>query len=88
MLCVVLTTGIIQTIVNLCMALGFLVRSCCTICPMCAAQLFGQAHGYATHEFEVTEDRLAVYLPASLYLSCFMIVMFIHIVSVLSDRAY
>ncbi|KAL5523319.1 hypothetical protein ACEPAF_1586 [Sanghuangporus sanghuang] len=35
----------LQTIINLCMALGFL------------------AHGYATNEFEVTEDRLAVYLP-------------------------
>lgn len=35
----------IQTIINLCMALGFL------------------AHGYATHEFEVTEERLGVYLP-------------------------
>ncbi|KZO91064.1 Het-C-domain-containing protein [Calocera viscosa TUFC12733] len=34
-----------QTIINLCMALGFL------------------AHGYATSEFEVTEDRLGVYLP-------------------------
>ena len=34
-----------QTIVNLCMALGFL------------------AHGYATGEFEVTEERLGVYLP-------------------------
>ena len=22
-----------------------------------------QAHGYATHEFEVTEERLGVYLP-------------------------
>lgn len=38
----------LQTIVNLCMALGFL------------------AHGYATHEFEVTEDRLGVYLPVRL----------------------
>lgn len=37
-----------QTIINLCMALGFL------------------AHGYATHEFEVTEERLGVYLPVSL----------------------
>ncbi|KAJ7682980.1 heterokaryon incompatibility protein Het-C-domain-containing protein [Mycena rosella] len=35
----------IQTILNLCMALGFL------------------AHGYATAEFEVTEERLGVYLP-------------------------
>ena len=35
----------LQTIINLCMALGFL------------------AHGYATHEFEVTEERLGVYLP-------------------------
>ncbi|EJC98232.1 Het-C-domain-containing protein [Fomitiporia mediterranea MF3/22] len=35
----------LQTIINLCMALGFL------------------AHGYATNEFEVTEDRLGVYLP-------------------------
>ncbi|CAL1699350.1 unnamed protein product [Somion occarium] len=35
----------IQTIINLCIALGFL------------------AHGYATHEFEVTEERLGVYLP-------------------------
>lgn len=35
----------LQTILNLCMALGFL------------------AHGYATHEFEVTEERLGVYLP-------------------------
>ncbi|KAF8586868.1 Het-C-domain-containing protein [Ramaria rubella] len=35
----------IQTILNLCMVLGFL------------------AHGYATHEFEVTEERLGVYLP-------------------------
>jgi hypothetical protein len=34
-----------QTIINLCMALGFL------------------AHGYATGEFEVTEERLGVYLP-------------------------
>lgn len=34
-----------QTIINLCMALGFL------------------AHGYATKEFEVTEERLGVYLP-------------------------
>ena len=23
------------------------------------------AHGYATHEFEVTEERLGVYLPVS-----------------------
>lgn len=35
----------IQSIINLCMALGFL------------------AHGYATAEFEVTEERLGVYLP-------------------------
>ena len=35
----------VQTIINLCMALGFL------------------AHGYATNEFEVTEERLGVYLP-------------------------
>ncbi|TDL18750.1 Het-C-domain-containing protein [Rickenella mellea] len=35
----------LQTIINLCMALGFL------------------AHGYATGEFEVTEERLGVYLP-------------------------
>ncbi|KAJ7158220.1 heterokaryon incompatibility protein Het-C-domain-containing protein [Mycena crocata] len=35
----------IQTILNLCMALGFM------------------AHGYATAEFEVTEERLGVYLP-------------------------
>ncbi|KAF8903359.1 heterokaryon incompatibility protein Het-C-domain-containing protein [Gymnopilus junonius] len=35
----------LQTIINLCMALGFL------------------AHGYATHEFEVTPERLGVYLP-------------------------
>ncbi|TFK38110.1 heterokaryon incompatibility protein Het-C-domain-containing protein [Crucibulum laeve] len=35
----------LQTIINLCMALGFM------------------AHGYATGEFEVTEDRLGVYLP-------------------------
>ncbi|KAI0792398.1 heterokaryon incompatibility protein Het-C-domain-containing protein [Abortiporus biennis] len=35
----------LQTIINLCMALGFL------------------AHGYATHEFEVTQERLGVYLP-------------------------
>ncbi|KAI8976618.1 heterokaryon incompatibility protein Het-C-domain-containing protein [Trametes punicea] len=35
----------LQTIVNLCMVLGFM------------------AHGYATGEFEVTEERLGVYLP-------------------------
>ncbi|KAJ7033651.1 heterokaryon incompatibility protein Het-C-domain-containing protein [Mycena alexandri] len=35
----------VQTIINLCMVLGFL------------------AHGYATHEFEVTVERLGVYLP-------------------------
>ncbi|KAI0281811.1 heterokaryon incompatibility protein HET-C [Russula aff. rugulosa BPL654] len=35
----------LQTIINLCMALGFL------------------AHGYATEEFEVTIERLGVYLP-------------------------
>jgi hypothetical protein len=35
----------LQTIMNLCMVLGFL------------------AHGYATHEFEVTAERLACYLP-------------------------
>ncbi|THH05855.1 hypothetical protein EW146_g9788, partial [Bondarzewia mesenterica] len=35
----------LQTIINLCMALGFM------------------AHGYATNEFEVTEERLGVYLP-------------------------
>ncbi|KAJ7359387.1 heterokaryon incompatibility protein Het-C-domain-containing protein [Mycena albidolilacea] len=35
----------VQTIINLCMVLGFL------------------AHGYATAEFEVTEERLGVYLP-------------------------
>ncbi|KZT25751.1 Het-C-domain-containing protein [Neolentinus lepideus HHB14362 ss-1] len=35
----------LQTIINLCMILGFL------------------AHGYATHEFEVTEERLGCYLP-------------------------
>ncbi|QRW05485.1 heterokaryon incompatibility protein Het-C protein [Ceratobasidium sp. AG-Ba] len=35
----------IQSIITLCMALGFL------------------AHGYATGEFEVTEERLGVYLP-------------------------
>lgn len=43
------------------MALGFLVgltyhsSSCIT--------QFEQAHGYATAEFEVTEERLGVYLP-------------------------
>ncbi|KAF7360302.1 hypothetical protein MVEN_00759700 [Mycena venus] len=35
----------VQTVINLCMVLGFL------------------AHGYATAEFEVTEERLGVYLP-------------------------
>ncbi|KAI9463015.1 heterokaryon incompatibility protein HET-C [Russula earlei] len=35
----------LQTIINLCMALGFF------------------AHGYATEEFEVTVERLGVYLP-------------------------
>ncbi|KAF9525082.1 heterokaryon incompatibility protein Het-C-domain-containing protein [Crepidotus variabilis] len=35
----------IQTILNLCMVLGFM------------------AHGYATHEFEVTAERLGCYLP-------------------------
>ncbi|RPD61288.1 Het-C-domain-containing protein [Lentinus tigrinus ALCF2SS1-6] len=35
----------LQTIINLCMVLGFM------------------AHGYATGEFEVTEERLGVYLP-------------------------
>ncbi|KZT43565.1 Het-C-domain-containing protein [Sistotremastrum suecicum HHB10207 ss-3] len=35
----------LQTIINLCMVLGFL------------------ANGFATHEFEVTEERLGVYLP-------------------------
>ncbi|KAF8800551.1 Het-C-domain-containing protein [Phlegmacium glaucopus] len=35
----------LQTIITLCMALGFM------------------AHGYATHEFEVTPERLGVYLP-------------------------
>ncbi|KAI0356056.1 Het-C-domain-containing protein [Trametes cingulata] len=35
----------LQTIINLCMVLGFM------------------AHGYATNEFEVTEERLGVYLP-------------------------
>ncbi|KAL4066987.1 heterokaryon incompatibility protein Het-C-domain-containing protein [Scleroderma yunnanense] len=35
----------IQTIINLCMVLGFM------------------AHGYATEEFEVTQERLGVYLP-------------------------
>ncbi|KAK0494474.1 heterokaryon incompatibility protein HET-C [Armillaria luteobubalina] len=35
----------LQTIVNLCMVLGFM------------------AHGYATNEFEVTPERLGVYLP-------------------------
>ncbi|KAF9225961.1 Het-C-domain-containing protein [Gyrodon lividus] len=35
----------IQTIINLCMVLGFM------------------AHGYATEEFEVTEQRLGCYLP-------------------------
>ncbi|KAI0763072.1 heterokaryon incompatibility protein Het-C-domain-containing protein [Trametes elegans] len=35
----------IQTIINLCMVLGFM------------------AHGYATNEFEVTEERLGTYLP-------------------------
>ncbi|KAJ7599003.1 heterokaryon incompatibility protein HET-C [Mycena floridula] len=35
----------LQTVINLCMVLGFM------------------AHGYATHEFEVTEERLGVYLP-------------------------
>ncbi|KAI0918625.1 hypothetical protein AcV5_002565 [Taiwanofungus camphoratus] len=35
----------LQTIINLCMVLGFM------------------AHGYATGEFEVTIDRLGVYLP-------------------------
>ncbi|KAF5357198.1 hypothetical protein D9756_006590 [Leucocoprinus leucothites] len=35
----------LQTIINLCMVLGFL------------------AHGYATHEFEVTAERLGCYLP-------------------------
>jgi hypothetical protein len=35
----------LQTIINLCMVLGFM------------------AHGYATNEFEVTVERLGVYLP-------------------------
>lgn len=35
----------LQTIINLCMVLGFM------------------AHGYATQEFEVTAERLGVYLP-------------------------
>ncbi|GJJ14848.1 hypothetical protein Clacol_009116 [Clathrus columnatus] len=41
----------LQTIINLCMVLGFMIK-----------HRF-QAHGYATAEFEVTEERLGVYLP-------------------------
>jgi len=38
-----------QTIINLCIALGFL------------------AHGYATGEFEVTQERLGCYLPVRIH---------------------
>lgn len=53
---------LVQTILNLCMALGFLVRF---LLPNTQARFTTrcQAHGYATAEFEVTEERLGVYLP-------------------------
>lgn len=48
------------------MALGFLVRPAehDTWLPFSTSLLFSsQAHGYATNEFEVTVERLGVYLP-------------------------
>lgn len=52
-----------QTIINLCMALGFLVSIIYIIRSHDDGEQSFQAHGYATHEFEVTADRLGVYLP-------------------------
>ena len=49
------------------MVLGFLVSV-----PGCfhdALTDLAQAHGYATHEFEVTPERLACYLPACVFAS-------------------
>ncbi|KAJ7240833.1 heterokaryon incompatibility protein Het-C-domain-containing protein [Mycena haematopus] len=50
----------IQTILNLCMVLGFMV---CSLERQSRMLTGCQAHGYATAEFEVTEERLGVYLP-------------------------
>lgn len=38
----------------------------CTYAPADMSTLT-QAHGYATHEFEVTEERLGVYLPVRVF---------------------
>lgn len=46
---------------NLIMVLGFMV---CLFNPASSRYSnWSQAHGYATNEFEVTEERLGVYLP-------------------------
>ncbi len=47
------------------MALGFLVSHFSQYNPRLLWRAFCQAHGYATAEFEVTEERLGVYLPVS-----------------------
>ena len=59
------TNDNIQTITNLVMVLGFMVRrlSCSVLSIQPINMVRTQAHGYATHEFEVTEERLGVYLP-------------------------
>ena len=44
------------------MVLGFMVGSYPNPIQSCLIHLI-QAHGYATHEFEVTPERLGVYLP-------------------------
>ena len=60
---------IVQTILNLCMVLGFLVRrsqhDVYHFYQLPSSPFFfpSQAHGYATNEFEVTVERLGVYLP-------------------------
>ena len=50
----------------MCIALGLLVRLAehDMRLPFSKSFFFSlQAHGYATHEFEVTVERLGVYLP-------------------------
>lgn len=57
----------LQSIINICMALGFLVSWCQTMTFEINLLIpTPQAHGYATAEFEVTANRLGVYLPVSI----------------------
>lgn len=61
-------TCILQSIITIVVVLGFMVLACIFLSRPCLTT--PQAHGYATEEFEVTRERLGVYLPVRVQRIC------------------